>query len=146
MRIIKTSASGFITNVLFGLGHGKWLGKRLDVSVEGETIGINMFENKIEDKGFGSNHKFNYFKSESKFGGESIILEYKAFQNILSPWYTMIDEARVLKLCSKDGNVGDKSILLCMGSMAWSSHLNVQPFCLVESNEDNFVEGNKKIL
>ena len=86
-------------------------------------------------------HNFDYYVEKSFYVGESMILQYKNYQGILSPWWSMIDEVRVLRICNSDPGsdsnselegTADASILLCMGSMAWSTRLNCQPFCLVK--------------
>jgi hypothetical protein len=127
--------SGFITNSLFGFGSGQWLGKRFGIIHNNRDVGINLFGSKSEDESE-TNHLFNYSVEKSKFGGEdSMVLEYKEYQSALSPWNTMTDECRVLRI-SSNGGYDERSILICMGSMAWSAHLNCQPFCLVKNTSD----------
>ena len=64
-----------------------------------------------------------------------MILQYKNYQEILSPCWSMIDQVCVLRISDSGSDselegAADASILLCMGAMAWSTRLNYQPFCL----------------
>lgn len=88
-------------------------------------------------------HKFDYStESPSIFGRSSIQLKYSRYQRKLSPWNTMVDEVRILKIpiveemkgITDYDNMGNNKfdyILLGVGSMAWSGGMyNCQPFCL----------------
>ena len=121
--------SGFITNQLFGRNHGKWCGKQFGLKEKEEQVGINRFFSKTQSGKVETEHLFDYSISPSRFGGKSLVLKYENHQGMLSPWKSMVDEVRVLRPLSDDGDI----VVIGMGSMAWSgSYFNSQPFCLIK--------------
>ena len=100
-------------------------------------MGTNCFISKTKQNEKETQHKFDYSTSPSFFGGQGLVLKYKEYQGVLSPWRTMEDEVRVFRPRSKGGGRQDACILLGMGSIAWSGgYFNSQPFCLVESPKE----------
>lgn len=127
---IMTSVAELITYYFFGIGDRGWNGK----TFADDNTGWNRF--KTKDGKIELVHKFDTSSGPSVFpGGNSVIIRYKSYQSFFSPWRTMVDELRVLKLDSVDGE-----ILIGMGSMGWSGgRLNSSPFCLVRT-ETNMEE------
>jgi hypothetical protein len=78
--------------------------------------------------------------------GDALILDYNRYQPWYSPWRTMTDEIRVVRLSSPspssflgvapgDGEGSDGTVLLGWGCMKWSGGiLNASPFCLYRTS------------
>mmetsp|Transcript_17089 Transcript_17089/g.25886 ORF Transcript_17089/g.25886 Transcript_17089/m.25886 type:complete len:225 (-) Transcript_17089:290-964(-) len=130
---IMTSVSEIITYYFFGIGDRHWNGK----SFADDHTGWNQFQTKggkIELE-----HKVDVSIGPSGLGKNSAIVRYSSYQSFFSPWRTMVDELRVLKLDYVDGE-----ILICMGFMGWSGGvLNASPFCLHRKKDTNMSEEQK---
>lgn len=141
--VVMTNVSALISNKLFGRGR-TWNGKAFSAAKPEEPLasGINRFRSgddpSVDSNGaITTNHSFDYSVSESVFGiNRSVRLKYANYQALLSPWRTMNDEVRVLRMPSSSGSTEeDGGILIGVGWMAWSGgSLNCQPFCLIQSN------------
>jgi hypothetical protein len=137
---IMTAVSNIMTHRLFG-GGMRWNGKQFssyraknggngvnrfvtatDSSTTTTTTEQSISPKKIVEK----RHEFDYEIQDSKLypGSQSIRLRYDHHHVRLSPWHTMNDELRLVR-------VGEMDALVGMGCMAWSGGmLNAAPFCL----------------
>jgi len=138
--LVMTNFSTLVTNLWFGRGQ-KWNGKAfLGTKSEDSAAslsGINRFQrdNESNDSGVTTNHNFDYSVTASVFGNQSIRLKYAKYQSLLSPWKSMNDEIRMLKMPSSGSTVEDGGIFIGLGWMAWSGGcLNCAPFCLTQSS------------
>jgi len=139
--LVMTKVGSFLSNTLFGRGR-KWNGKAfLGVNPEESLAsGTNRFliqsDTQPSKTSIFNNHNFDYCLKASTFGRQSIGLCYAKYQSLLSPWKTMKDEVRVLRMPSSETTNENGGILIGVGWMAWSGgSLNCQPFCLIQSNE-----------
>jgi len=138
--LVMNNVATLITNMWFGRGQ-KWNGKAFlgakSEDSSSSSYGINRFQtdNKSIDSGITTNHNFDYSLTESVFGNQSIRLKYAKYQSLLSPWKSMNDEVRMLKMPSSGSTVEDGGIFIGLGWMAWSGGcLNCSPFCLTQSS------------
>mmetsp|Transcript_10854 Transcript_10854/g.16603 ORF Transcript_10854/g.16603 Transcript_10854/m.16603 type:complete len:218 (+) Transcript_10854:3-656(+) len=118
---IMTSVSNLITYYFFGIGDRRWNGK----TFAEDSTGWNRF--KTKDGKIELVHKIDLSLGPSGITDKyAALAQYASYQSFFSPWQTMVDELRVLKLDYVDGE-----ILICMGYMGWSGGiLNASPFCL----------------
>jgi len=138
--LVLTNVSSLITNMWFGRGK-KWNGKAFLGAKSEESVassaGINRFQsdNQSINNGITKNHNFDYSLQASVFGNQSIRLKYAKHQSLLSPWKTMNDEVRMLRIPSSNK---DDGILIGLGWMAWSGgSLNSAPFCLTQPSKSS---------
>lgn len=133
----KTSVSTFMTNELFGRGR-IWNGKTFLLR-KGDEIsgrGINRFVPKATESQLGiteTQHEFDISVLPSKIwkGVNTITLSYKPYQTTISPWWSMKDELRILRMPNKKKD--ESGILIGFGCMSWSGgSLNSSPFCLIQ--------------
>jgi hypothetical protein len=136
---IMTMISNILTHALFGKGFHRWNGKSFDPAT---GKGINRFtktsRKDSQPPEIGKRHRFAFGLQPSRVQPEtaSIQLNYAKCSSPLSPWYTMMDEVRVVP--------GEPMVLIGMGCVAWGGgFLNAAPFCLWK---DGGVQDSKSKL
>lgn len=136
----------FLTDRLFGMGR-KWNGKQFGKDPSSPQQGINRFFPRGHRRPKGdrattttppqettiTKHTFDMKILPSKLGARemSLVLDYSRHQFPLSPWRTMMDEIRVVRVGEGGGADEDARVLIGLGYMAWSGgKLNSSPFLL----------------
>ena len=95
----------------------------------------------------GKRHAFAFGLRPSRVqpGTSSIQLDYAQYNSRLSPWYTMMDEVRLIHAAS-DGSKEETDVLIGMGCVAWGGGFwNAAPFCLWKERGDGNSESSKAI-
>lgn len=143
--VIMTTISSILTNYLFSRNR-HWKGKAFLHNQKKQSkdifTGINRFSPKIKPSPMEVEHSFDYSVTSSNLDGSpSILLRYKEYQSSISLWNTMVDELRLIEVVVDDDDSAKddvatrsketKSVLLGIGSMAWSGGVwNASPFLL----------------